>query len=144
MLQVEKSQGLNKIKHYDWLIVILTMALCAYGLIAIASVSKQLNNYSLIMKQVIGVAAGTAAMVILSLLDYKDFKMLGYIAYAFSTLLLVLVLIIGRGREETGTKGWFVLGPVSYQPSELGKVTFILMVALYLSGLLPIQGNTIT
>lgn len=141
MLQVEKSQGLNKIKHYDWLIVILTMALCAYGLIAIASVSKQLNNYSLIMKQVIGVAAGTAAMVILSLLDYKDFKMLGYIAYAFSTLLLVLVLIIGRGREETGTKGWFVLGPVSYQPSELGKVTFILMVALYLERIVTNTGK---
>ena len=119
MLHVEKSQGLNRIKHYDWIMAILTAALCSFGLIVIASVSKQLNSPGLLLKQGIGVALGTVAMVILSLLDYKDFRMLGYVAYAFSTLLLVLVLFIGEGYEETGTRGWLVLGPVSYQPSEL-------------------------
>ena len=141
MLHVEKSQGLNRIKHYDWIMAILTAALCSFGLIVIASVSKQLNSPGLLLKQGIGVALGTVAMVILSLLDYKDFRMLGYVAYAFSTLLLVLVLFIGEGYEETGTRGWLVLGPVSYQPSELGKITFVLIVALYLERIVTKTGK---
>jgi len=141
MLHVEKSKKINIIKHYDWFIIVLVVALTAYGLIVIASVSKQLNNNSLILKQSIGIVAGTVAMVILSLIDYKDYKMLGYPAYFFSILLLVLVLFIGKGDKETGTRGWFVLGPVSYQPSELGKVTFILIVALYLERIVTKTGK---
>lgn len=141
MLHVEKSQGLNKIKHYDWFIVALVGILSAYGLIVIASVAKQLNRYDLLMKQSIGIAAGTVAMIILSLIDYKDFKLLGFPAYCFSTMLLVLVLLIGKGKEETGTKGWLDLGPVSYQPSELGKITFILVVAFYLERIVTKKGK---
>ena len=39
-------------------------------------------------------------MVILSLLDYKDLKILGFAAYGFTTPLLVLVLIIGKGARK--------------------------------------------
>ena len=122
MLHVEKSQGLNKIKHYDWFMVTLVAALNAYGIIVIASVSQQLGTQSYLVKQSIGIVAGTVAMIILSLIDYKDLKMLGFPAYLFSLFLLFLVLIIGQGAEETGTQGWFILGRVSYQPSEIGKI----------------------
>lgn len=141
MLHVEKSQRINVIKYYDWFIVVIVMALSAYGLTVIASVSKQLNNNSYLLKQSIGIFAGVVAMVILSLIDYKDFRVLGYVAYGFSTLLLILVLFIGKGDKETGTRGWFVFGPVSYQPSELGKVTFILIVALYLERIVTKTGK---
>lgn len=141
MLQVEKSQGLNKIKHYDWFIVLIVTALNAYGLLVIASVAHQLNRPDLVIKQIVGIVAGTVAMIIISLIDYKDFRMLGFLAYAFSTLLLVLVLFIGHGKEETGTKGWFNFGPVSYQPSELGKITFVLIVALYLERIVTNTGK---
>jgi len=141
MLQVEKSQGLNKVKHYDWFILVLVIALSAYGLTVVVSVAKQLNRYDLLMKQSIGIIAGAVAMVILSLIDYKDFRMLGFPAYAFSTILLILVLFVGKGEKETGTKGWFVLGPVSYQPSELGKITFILIVAFYLERIVTKTGK---
>lgn len=141
MLHVEKSQGLNKLKNYDWYIVLLVAALNAYGMTVIASISQQLNTPGNLLKQGIGIAAGTVAMVILSLIDYKDFRLLGFPAFIFSTLLLILVLIVGQGAEETGTKGWFVLGPVSYQPSELGKITFILMIALYLDRIVTNTGK---
>ena len=83
MLHVEKSQGLNKIKHYDWFLVILVAAINTYGLIVIASVSYQLGTQSNLLKQSIGVAAGTVAMVILSLIDYKDLKILGFAHIGF-------------------------------------------------------------
>ena len=105
MLKVEKTQGLNVLKNYDWFLVFLIFALNAYGLIVITSVSRQLGTPGNIIKQAIGIAAGSIAMVILSLIDYKDLKILGFAAYGFTTLLLVLVMIFGKGAEETGTQG---------------------------------------
>ena len=44
MLKVEKTQGLNVLKNYDWFLVFLIFALNAYGLIVITSVSRQLGT----------------------------------------------------------------------------------------------------
>lgn len=132
MLNVEKSQGLNKLKHYDWFLVLIVLMLCIFGMVMITSVAQQINAPANIVKQAIGLVIGSIAMVILSLIDYKDLRILGLPAYCFSTFLLILVLIVGTGAEETGTQGWLDLKFFTYQPSELGKVTFVLVVALYL------------
>lgn len=131
---MEKSQGLNKLKHYDWFLVLIVLTLCIYGMAMITSVAQQINAPMNIVKQAIGIVLGSIAMVVLSLIDYKDLRILGLPAYGFSTFLLVLVLIpgMGTGGEETGTQGWLDLKLFTYQPSELGKITFVLVVALYL------------
>jgi rod shape determining protein RodA len=73
------------------------------------------------------------------LLDYKDFRILSALAYIGTIFLLILVLIIGKGKEETGTQGWIDLGPASFQPSELGKITMTIVAALFLEKIK--QGN---
>ncbi len=141
MLNVEKSQGLNKVKHYDWIFLLIVLSLCAYGLLMAGSVARQLNDFSLLIKQGLGMGIGFVCMVTLSLIDYKDFRILGYFAYGFSTFLLILVLIIGFGQEETGSKAWLDLGPITYQPSELGKVTFVIINALFLENIVTQTGK---
>lgn len=141
MLHVEKSQGLNKIKHYDWVLVFLVAALNAYGMLMILSVSRQLGTPMNVVKQAIGILGGTIAMIVLSLIDYKDLKLLGFPAYGFTTLLLILVKIIGMGKEETGTQGWLDLGLFTYQPSEVGKITFVIIIALYLENIVTKAGK---
>lgn len=132
MLHVEKSQGLNIFKHYDWFLVLIVLSLSTFGMIMIMSVTTQINSPNNLIKQAIGIVIGSIAMVILSLVDYKDLRILGFPAYGFTTLLLLLVLFVGKGAEETGTQGWLDLGLFTYQPSEVGKITFIVMNALYL------------
>ncbi len=44
--------------------------------------------------------------------------------FCFTILLLILVLIPGIGTLSNGSRGWFVVGPMSMQPSELAKVAF--------------------
>jgi cell division protein FtsW len=41
-------------------------------------------------------------------------------------LLLVLVLIPGLGSKLNGTRGWFMVGPVSFQPVEAAKLALVL------------------
>lgn len=132
MLHVEKSRSYNNIKHFDWFLLFIVLALNAYGMLMIKSVSVQLETPGIFIKQGIGIVLGSICMVILCFIDYNDLKILGFPAYWFSVLLLALVLKFGIGEEETGSRAWLDLGPVTFQPSEIGKVTFVLIVALYL------------
>ena len=49
-----------------------------------------------------------------------------------SSLLLILVLVPGVGRNVNGSQRWLALGPLTLQPSELAKAAMILFVAGYL------------
>ncbi|AWB81571.1 cell division protein [Corynebacterium yudongzhengii] len=52
-----------------------------------------------------------------------------------SIALLVAVLTpLGSGREEVGSQSWFIIGPLSLQPSELARITIVLWGATYLAG----------
>ncbi|MCE7855986.1 MAG: rod shape-determining protein RodA, partial [Ignavibacteria bacterium CHB3] len=59
------------------------------------------------------------------------FKTLAIPGYIVSLLLLVAVL--GIGRQISGSKSWLVIGAVGFQPSELAKIATIIAIAAYLS-----------
>lgn len=50
--------------------------------------------------------------------------------YGLGLIALVAVLVFGQVRS--GTRGWFILGPVSLQPSEFARLGTMLMVAAFL------------
>jgi rod shape determining protein RodA len=70
--------------------------------------------------------------VVIVLIDTKFYTFFAYFIYAFSILLLLLVLAIGR--EVNGAKAWLSIGPFGIQPAEFAKVATALAIAKYLSG----------
>ena len=139
MVAVEKNKSHTILKNIDWMIIVTVLLLNTLGLIAVKSVSNHLNQPSLFTKQLIASIIGIGCMSLIMLLDYKDFRILSALAYIGTIFLLILVLIIGKGKEETGTQGWIDLGPASFQPSELGKITMTIVAALFLEKIK--QGN---
>ena len=139
MVTIEKNKSNSIIKSIDWIIIVTVLILNALGLFAIRSVSTHLNQPSLFSKQLVASIIGIGCMALIMMFDYKDFRFLSILAYIGTVFLLVLVLIIGKGREETGTKGWIDLGPASLQPSELGKITLAIVAAVFLEKIK--QGN---
>ena len=113
--------------------IINVLLLNAVGLIVLHGISSssQLNQPGLFMKQFVASILGIAIMVVVMVVDYKDLKILGVPAYIITAILLVVVLFIGQGREETGTRGWLLIGPISFQPSELGKVAMVIALAYF-------------
>jgi rod shape determining protein RodA len=140
MVALEKNKGYSILKNIDWMLIATVLILNALGLIAIRSVSNHLNQPSLFTKQLIASLIGIGCMAIIMMIDYKDIRILSPLIYIGTVFLLVLVLIIGKGREETGTQGWIDLGPASFQPSELGKITMAIVAALFLEKIK--QGNS--
>lgn len=83
-------------------------------------------------------AIGTVAAIVIMQLDRKTLYDFAPIAYGFGLLLLVLVLIF-YDRDlaiSNGAKSWFALGPLSFQPSEIMKIAYILMMARLVDGYL--------
>lgn len=70
-------------------------------------------------------------MFLLSRLDYRKFFDISYILYVFNLVLLFWTDF--GGRSALGATRWIKLGAISFQPSELTKLTVVLMLGRYLS-----------
>lgn len=131
MYTIEKDKGPSLFKNIDWYTILNVLLLNGIGLLVLKSVSTHLNQPSLFMKQLLASVLGITLMFVVMIMDYKDFKILSIPAFVLTVILLVAVLIFGKGLEEVGTNGWLDLGPLSFQPSELGKITLTLVAAYY-------------
>ena len=117
-----------------WLYTILVMGL---GLLALFSAT--FNNVrvaqDVFYDQLWCAALGLLLMRFLSRLDYRKFYDTAYIFYAVNVILLLLVLV--SGRHALGARRWIEWGSLSFQPSELMKLTLIFALGRYLSNLRP-------
>ncbi len=81
--------------------------------------------------QTIATGLGFVVMIVMSLIDYRVWKLLYKPIYGISIVLLVATLIFGT--EEYGAKSWLVIpGVMGFQPSEFVKVGLIISLAAYL------------
>jgi rod shape determining protein RodA len=80
--------------------------------------------------QLLASAMGLVCFLLLSSLDYQYYKHLNRFIYILSLALLLSVLAFGSVKR--GTKGWFDFGIVSFQPVEIAKIMFILVLASFL------------
>ena len=137
MLTIESGSGRggrNK-DHRGWgidplalLSVAVLVALGELNLVAIGDVG-------LAVHQLIAVLGGMALLVVLLRIRAASLPLLGWAAYAGAVLLLLVVL--ARGRGAYGAQRWLTIGPFDLQPSELAKLGVLLLLA-YLVGERPV------
>ncbi len=117
---------------FDFGLFLPALALFGFGLLAIYS--STINNtfaQENFQRQIVwGVFAFIIFFITYSL-PTNVFKTLAIPGYIVSLLLLVAVL--GIGRQISGSKSWLVIGAVGFQPSELAKIATIIAIAAYLS-----------
>jgi rod shape determining protein RodA len=123
----------TRIRDYDWTLLALALALCAIGLIQIASATRGGNLDGLHWKQLEWIAMGLVAMVVLSRIDYHAVLEQAPVLYLVGLGLLVAVLVLGQ--TKFGARRWIYLGFMSLQVSELAKLIIIVALARYLSEL---------
>lgn len=75
----------------------------------------------------ISLVAGVVILFFVKPYVWEEFALPGWL---FVVMLLGLVLIFGS--EVNGSKSWFHLGPMSFQPCELSKITTSLVLAHFL------------
>ncbi|HEX9063377.1 MAG TPA: rod shape-determining protein RodA [Clostridia bacterium] len=132
MYSVEKTRGQNPIKQFDFTLFVLVLILSAVGMLVLSSATMTMPSGSrLMMTQSVGLGLGIILSVFICSIDYKDFKSFGFILYLGSIVLLVLVLFVGTGDKQNGARSWFNLGVFRFQPSELAKISFIIIASVF-------------
>ena len=118
----------NLLKNTDYILIITIIALFIIGVLGIYSagygdVGDSNTEYQ---KQIIWFCAVCIMMIFLWAIDTSVFEFAGYALYAINLVLLVLVLTMP---SIFGATSWFRIGGLSYQPSEIMKIGYILCVA---------------
>ena len=72
-------------------------------------------------------------MLVISRIDYRNYKKVYKLAYFLSILALISVVIPGIGVTVNGAKRWINLGFGTFQPSELAKIGLMIFYAAYLA-----------
>ena len=120
-------------KDFDWAMLALALAICAVGLVQIASATRGSALAGLQWKQLGWIAMGLAGMVLVARIDYHTFLEQAPVLYLLALLALCAVLLLGH--KKFGARRWIPIAGQGIQVSELVKVVIIIALARYLSEL---------
>ncbi|GAB4302017.1 MAG: rod shape-determining protein RodA [Roseovarius sp.] len=120
--------GLRKVLYFNWALAILLTAVAGIGFLMLYSVAggsytpwaePQMKRY----------AIGFAAMFVIGMVPIWFWRNMSVLAYLLGLALLVAVELFGA--EGKGAQRWIDLGAVRLQPSELMKITLVMVLAAY-------------
>jgi rod shape determining protein RodA len=118
-------------RHLDRVMIGSVLALCAIGLLTVASATSQTGG-TFVQRQVLWIGLGLMAAAAAMQIGYRRFLDWAVPLYLVSLGLLVLVLLLGQAR--LGAQRWLDLGLFSLQPSETARLALILVLARYFDG----------
>jgi cell division protein FtsW len=124
------SRTREQARGAEQLLVIVAMALVAFGVVMVYSAS---SSFTLLEHHAVYACLGLAALWLLARRDYRHIAGLAPGMLVIATFLLLLVL--AAGIEVNGAQRWLSLpGGFTLQPSELAKVALCVFGAAVLSG----------
>jgi len=129
------------VQNFDWGLLGVTLLLALFGFLTLYSATTTVSNGSqqmIYIKQIIWFCGGFVVMVMAFMINYKLLDRWADIIYIFCIILLLSVLIFGK--FVAGSRRWLVFGPLSVQPSELAKITIIIVLAKYYSNVASPKG----
>ncbi|MFC6254362.1 FtsW/RodA/SpoVE family cell cycle protein [Secundilactobacillus hailunensis] len=118
---------------YGVIFCVLMLALIGLASIYVAAVhdSSATHVTTLLVSQVAWYVIGTIAVIIIMQFDSEQLWKVAPLAYWLGIFLLAAVLVFYSRSyaASTGARSWFAIGPLTFQPSEVMKPAFILMLA---------------
>ena len=136
-LQRQRGEGVaivSILRSLDWLLVAGIAGLVAVGLWAVSGVTRfdlagDPNYY--LKRQVVYVCVGVVALVVALVVDPDVYRRYWRPIFIGTVSLIFLVLVLGRAAR--GSTRWIDLGFITFQPSEFGKLLFVLAIAGFLA-----------
>ena len=127
------SSVIDYLKRTDKTFWLLTTAVSLYGCMLIASLQRG-GDVNFLKTQIMAIIIGYIAAVIISLIDYNFLAKCWWLVAGVSLSLTISVFFIGIQVTGTDDVGWIRLpGGMTFQPSELTKICFILTFSKHLS-----------
>ena len=124
----------QQMRYVDRTYWVLFIGLIIWAIIALFSASSTLafkeegGILGPILSQIVFILVGVAAAFVIQFLPSRLIRTLGYIGLVVSFIMLILTFT-PLGVEINGAKRWLRIMGITFQPSELAKLTLIIVVS---------------
>ena len=120
--------GFRKLLYLNWPVVLLLAAVSGFGFLMLYSVAGG-SATPWMEPQMKRFGVGMVAMIVVAMVPIWFWRNMALLAYGVSLALLVAVDMFGE--VGMGAQRWIDLGPIRLQPSELMKVSLVMLLAAY-------------
>ena len=134
---INRKDRKNNNYSIDRIFLLIVILLSIYGTLMVITAGYAYAEFRygdslyFVKRQLIWLVIGFLAMTVSSSISIQKFKKFSFAAYLLTLILLVLTLIIGFAGN--GAQRWIAIGPLTIQPSEIAKLTMVMMLAAYFS-----------
>jgi len=132
----------------DYLLLGTIAFLVVFGLVILASCSAPLsqeklgNTFGFLQHQILwGLLPGLVFGFLFYKIKISLLKKGALFFLLFAMLLVAMVFVPGIGLKVEGAARWLALGPITFQPSEMLKLAFIIYLAAWLTSKVPSQAK---
>jgi rod shape determining protein RodA len=130
----DRTDVVGFVRRLDWFLLCAVAALVAYGLWAVAGITRfdvEGNESYYVVRQAIAAGLGFAGFLLALAIDPDRYRRAQKAIYAVTLVLMLLVFPLAD--TTRGSKRWIEIGPFQFQPSEFGKLLFVLALAGFLA-----------
>ncbi len=134
-VDIERSQRIDYVKKFDYILMGLIFLITAVGLIFLKSAMNDAyrdHGASAMKIQVIGLIIGIVFAMVICFFDYGNLRNISFPFFLFNMGMMLLVFVPRIGISSGGSRSWIDIGITTYQPSELMKLAMIIVLAKYL------------
>jgi len=115
----------------DIALVSSLVLLLTAGLITMRSFGGSSNYF--FTRQLIWIVLGFFVFLLFRQIDWRIFKLGFFVIILYTVGVVLLVALFVYSSPVRGSSSWFIIGPFSFEPSELIKILLLLLFAKYFS-----------
>jgi rod shape determining protein RodA len=121
------------LRRLDWVLMFAAGALVAYGLWLVSGITRfdvPGDETYFVVRQGVAAVVGVIGLVVAILVPIDLARRYWRVVYGLTLALMIVVFVAAEAVR--GSKRWIDLGFIQFQPSELGKVLFVLALTGFL------------
>ena len=117
--------------NFDFFLLFVVILVSFFGVVNLKSICTSSDGgvSPFFYKQIYWIIIGLCCLLIIININYLS--IIKYAYYFHIVTIVVLLFVLFFGKTIYGSQRWISLGPISIQPSEITKITFILALAKF-------------
>lgn len=128
-----ESTLVDFLRRLDWILLLAAAALVGYGLWLVSGITRfdvPGDQHYYVVRQAAAAALGVVGLVVATLVPVDVARRHWRLVYGLTLSLMVVVYVVAEAVR--GSKRWINVGAIQFQPSEFGKVLFVLALGGFL------------
>jgi rod shape determining protein RodA len=126
---------LSFLRSLDWILLAAAAGLVGYGLWVVSGITRfdvPGDESYFVVRQAFAAALGAVGLIVAAIVPIDLWRRYWKLVYGATLGLMVVVFVAAE--TIRGSKRWIDLGAIQFQPSELGKVLFVLAIGGFVVG----------